>query len=71
MGITNLTFFFPAQGMDDYISKPVDQHRLQEVLDNWREKETESTIISREQPGLSKYPSRISEISEPFDKGSA
>jgi response regulator of citrate/malate metabolism len=57
--------------MDDYISKPVDQHRLQEVLDNWREKETESTIISREQPGLSKYPSRISEISEPFDKGSA
>jgi len=50
MSITNLTFFFPSsasplfvssQGMDDYISKPVDQQRLQEVLDKWRRKETE------------------------------
>ena len=29
-------FFSHAQGMDDYISKPVDQQRLQEVLDKWR-----------------------------------
>jgi response regulator of citrate/malate metabolism len=27
--------------MDDYISKPVDQQRLQKVLDKWRERETE------------------------------
>ena len=71
MQLANLPGFSPAQGMDDYISKPVDQYRLQEVLDNWREKETESTIISRERPDISKSPSRISEISNPFDKGSA
>jgi hypothetical protein len=34
--------------MDDYISKPVDRQRLQEVLDKWRERETDSTIVSRE-----------------------
>jgi CheY-like chemotaxis protein len=48
MSIENLTLSFlhllslflsPAQGMDDYISKPVDQQRLQEVLDKWRERE--------------------------------
>jgi len=52
MSIANLTFFlsiimaaFPlflsAQGMNDYISKPVDQRRLQEVLDKWSQRETE------------------------------
>jgi hypothetical protein len=54
MSITNLNFSFPyllshffspAQGMDDYISKPVDQQRLQNVLDKWRDRETESDKI--------------------------
>jgi CheY-like chemotaxis protein len=61
MSISNLTFsllhllFSPTQGMDDYISKPVDRKRLQEVLDKWRERETESTIISRERKEISKF----------------
>jgi two-component SAPR family response regulator len=41
--------------MDDYISKPVDRQRLQEVLDKWRERETESTIISRKRKEISKF----------------
>jgi hypothetical protein len=61
MSISNLTFsllhllFSPTQGMDDYISKPVDRKRLQEVLDKWRERETESTIISRKRKEISKF----------------
>jgi response regulator of citrate/malate metabolism len=44
--------------MDDYISKPVDQQRLQEVLDKWRERHTECTIISRERLEKSNSPLR-------------
>ena len=62
--------FSPAQGMDDYISKPVDQYRLQEVLDNWREKETESTIISRERPDISTGVSAINKRSHEETKAS-
>ena len=51
-------FFSPVQGMDDYISKPVDQQRLQEVLDKWRERHTECTIISRERLEKSNSPLR-------------